>query len=316
MTVRHPQASRIVALYLAARDLRKDSDALLAGQYDGVAGRLSALLTSIGEPVPDENDDEAGDSAFPSMRLDGRVAIVTGGGGGLGTLAARAFADAGADVVVAARTLSKCETTAEQVRSVGRRALALSIDVTDPAQVEHLVAATLESFGRIDILCNNAGITSPRTLMDSEVDEWFRVVEVNVKSTFLCSKAVIPAMRARSEGRIISMGSILSARGMANRTAYSASKAAVAQLTRSLALEMGGTGITVNAIGPTVVVTDLNRDLIKQQPELYGALLSRTPLGRLAQPEDIAGALVFLASPAAAFITGQTIYVDGGYTAS
>lgn len=316
MTARHPQAARLEALYHAARALREDGDPLLAGQYEGVIGRLSALLASIGEPVPDDDapaPPAAG--AFPSMRLDGRVAIVTGGGGGLGTLAALAFADAGADVVVAARTLSKCEATADRVRALGRRALALSVDVTEPAQVERMVQATLEAFGRIDVLFNNAGITSPRSLEDSDPDEWFRIVEVNVKSTFLCSRAVIPAMRARGEGRIVNMGSILSARGMANRTAYATSKAAVAQLTRSLALELGGSGITVNAIGPTVIVTDLNRDLIQRQPALYDALLARTPAGRLGQPEDIAGALVFLASPAAAFVTGQTIFVDGGYTA-
>jgi NAD(P)-dependent dehydrogenase (short-subunit alcohol dehydrogenase family) len=315
MTDRHPQGARIEALYHAAKALRDDGDPLLAGQYDGVVGRLSALLASIGEAIPDDGAAVPAGGAFPSMRLDGRVAVVTGGGGGLGTLAACAFADAGADVVVAARTLSKCEATAQRVRSAGRRALALSVDVTVPEQVGRMVDAAREAFGRVDILFNNAGITSPRTLEDSDPDEWFRIVEVNVKSTFLCSRAVIPGMRARGEGRIINMGSILSARGMANRTAYATSKAAVAQLTRSLALELGGSGITVNALGPTVIVTDLNRDLIRRQPGLYDALLARTPVGRLGQPEDIAGALVFLASPAAAFVTGQTIYVDGGYTA-
>ena len=249
------------------------------------------------------------------MRLDGQVAVVTGGGGGLGTLAALAFADAGADVVVAARTLAKCEATAGKVRALGRHALALSVDVTDSAQVRGMVACTLAEFGRIDILFNNAGITSPRTVLDTGEEEWLRVVDVNIRSTFLCSKAAAPAMAARKSGRIINMGSILSKVGMGSRSAYVTSKAGIAHFTQALALELGPLGITVNALGPTVIVTDLNRELIRTQPQLYDALLKRTPLGRLGQPEDIAGALVFLASPAAAFITGQTLYVDGGYTA-
>ena len=251
----------------------------------------------------------------PSMRLDGKVAIVTGGGGGLGTLAACAFAEAGADVVVAARHLDKCEQTADKVRDLGRKALALAADVTSREQVQAMVDAAVKAFGRVDILFNNAGITSSRTMLDSPDDEWLNVIDVNVKGTFLCTKAVAPVMKAQGQGRIINMGSILSKTGMANRSAYAVSKAGIASFTRSMAFELGPFGITVNALGPTVIVTDLNRELVKTQPQLYGALLQRTPLGRLGQPEDIAGALVFLASPAAAFITGQTLYVDGGYTA-
>jgi len=251
----------------------------------------------------------------PSLRLDGQVAIVTGGGGGLGTLGACAFAEAGADVVVVARNLAKCEATAAQVRARGRRALALSVDVTDAAQVARMAEATLAEFGRIDILFNCAGITSPLAFDAGEVDTWWNVVDTNLKGTVLCTRAVLPQMKAQRHGRIINMGSILSKVGIANRSAYTASKAAIAHLGQTLAFELGPHGITVNAIGPNVTVTDLNRDLIKQQPELYGPLLKRIPLGRLGEPGDLAGALVFLASPAADFITGQTLYIDGGYTA-
>lgn len=252
---------------------------------------------------------------LPSMRLDGKVAVVTGGGGGLGTLAACAFAAAGADIVVTARSLEKCEATAQKVRQLGRKALALSADVTSPEQVRAMVDAALATYGRIDILFNNAGITSPRTIVETSEEEWFRVVEVNIKGTFLCTKAVIDTMKTQGSGRIINMGSVLSKYGMANRSAYATSKSGIANFTQAAALELGPFGITVNALGPGVMVTDLNRELIKMQPQLYDAYVKRTPLGRLGQPEDIAGALVFLASPAAAFVTGQTLYIDGGYTA-
>lgn len=252
---------------------------------------------------------------LPSMRLDGKVAIVTGGGGGLGTLGAVALAEAGADVVVTARSLARCEATAESVRRLGRRALAVAADVTSPEQIDAMVAQAVATFGRIDILFNNAGITSSKTMMESPIDEWFRVVDVNIKGTMLCTRAVVPTMRSQGEGRIINMGSILSKTGMANRSAYAVSKAGIASFTKSMAFELGPFGITVNTLGPTVIVTDLNRELVRTQPQLYGALLDRTPLSRLGQPEDIAGALVFLASPAAAFVTGQMLCVDGGYTA-
>lgn len=249
------------------------------------------------------------------MRLDGLTALVTGASGTLGTTAALAFAEAGADVAVTARTLSRCEATAEKVRALGRRAIALQADVLEGAQVKAMAAAVHQAFGRIDILFNNAGITSPRSFLESTDEEWLRVIDVNVKGTFLCTRAVAPYMIAQGFGRIINMGSILSKVGMANRSAYATSKGAIAHLTQSLAFELAPHGVTVNAIGPSVIVTDLNRELIVKQPQLYDAVLKRQPIARLGQPEDIAGALVFLASPAAAWITGQTLYVDGGYTA-
>ncbi|HSD43452.1 MAG TPA: glucose 1-dehydrogenase [Burkholderiales bacterium] len=253
---------------------------------------------------------------FPAPRLDGKVAIVTGGGGGLGSLAARAFAAAGADVVLVGRTAEKLRVAEDAVRGAGRRAAAIVADVTRSANVNRMVEQAVGAFGRVDILLNNAGVTSPKTAVELTDDDWHRIMDTSATGAFYCARAVAPVMMRQREGCIISVGSILSARGMAKRTAYSAAKAAVMNLTRALALELGPHGIRVNAIAPTVIVTDLNRELVRTQPQLYQAVLDRTPLGRLGEPEDIAGALVFLASPAARFITGQTLFVDGGYTAS
>jgi len=253
---------------------------------------------------------------FPAMRLDGKVAIVTGGGGGLGSLAARAFAAAGADVVLVGRTAATLRAAEDAVRGAGRRAVAIVADVTRSADVNRMVEQAVVAFGRVDILLNNAGVTSPKTALKLTDDDWHRIMDTSATGAFYCARAVAPVMMRQREGCILSVGSILSARGMAKRTAYSAAKAAVMNLTRALALELGPHGIRVNAIAPTVIVTDLNRELVRTQPQLYQAVLDRTPLGRLGEPEDIAGALVFLASPAARFITGQTLFVDGGYTAA
>jgi 2-dehydro-3-deoxy-D-gluconate 5-dehydrogenase len=217
--------------------------------------------------------------------------------------------------VVVGRTGASLQAAADAVRGIGRRAAAIVADVTRSADVNRMVERAVGEFGRIDILLNNAGVTSPKTVVELTDEDWHRIMDTSATGAFYCARAVAPVMMRQREGAIISMGSILSARGMAQRTAYSAAKAAVANFTRALALELGPHGIRVNAIAPTVIVTDLNRELVRTQPQLYQAVLDRTPLGRLGEPEDIAGALVFLASPAARFITGQTLFVDGGYTA-
>jgi len=173
----------------------------------------------------------------------------------------------------------------------------------------------VETFGKADILFNNAGITSPKQMVDITPDEWRHIVDVNLTGAYLCCRAFAPVMIAQKSGRIINMGSILSGRGMASRSVYCASKAGLANLGASLAFELGPHGITVNTLGATVIVTDLNRELIKTQPQLYQKVIDRMPLGRLGELDDLTGPLVFLASPAAKFITGQTLYVDGGYTA-
>jgi NAD(P)-dependent dehydrogenase (short-subunit alcohol dehydrogenase family) len=249
------------------------------------------------------------------FNIQGHVAIVTGAGGGIGTAAAVALAEAGADLAVVGRNVTKLQETAKAVQRAGREALIVEADVTDEAAVEAARDAVITKFGRADILFNNAGITSPRLLIDMPVDEWRRISEVNLTGAFLCSRAFAKPMIGQKRGRIINMGSILSGRGMANRTAYCATKAGLANFGSALAFELGPYGITINTIGATVVVTDLNRELIRTQPQLYQKVLDRSAVGRLGEVEDVVGVVVFLASPAAAFITGQTIYVDGGYTA-
>jgi NAD(P)-dependent dehydrogenase (short-subunit alcohol dehydrogenase family) len=249
------------------------------------------------------------------FRLDGAVAVVTGAGGGIGRAGSVAFAEAGADIAVVGRNRAKLDETARSVEAVGRRALIAEADVTHEASVGRAREEILRAFGKVDILFNNAGITSPKALTELAPDEWQRIIDVNLTGAYLCARAFAPDMIARRHGRIIQMGSILSGRGMATRTAYCASKAGLANLGAAMAFELGPHGITVNTIGATVIVTDLNRELVQTQPQLYDRVRARSALGRLGEVEDVTGVLVFLASSAAAFVTGQTIYVDGGYTA-
>lgn len=247
--------------------------------------------------------------------LDGQVAVVTGGGGGLGSAGALALAEAGADVALIARNRVKLEDAARAVEATGRRAMIVEADVSD---AEGMIAAAVEieaAFGRIDILFNNAGITNPQGVLDVSPEDFMRILDVNVAGAFHAIRAFAPSMVARGYGRIINMGSILSGRGMANRGAYCASKAGLANLGAACAFEFGPSGVTVNTLGATVIVTDLNRELVRTQPELYAKVVQRTPLGRLGEVEDLMGALLFLASPASGFVTGQTLFVDGGYTA-
>ncbi|SFS10755.1 SDR family NAD(P)-dependent oxidoreductase [Sphingomonas jatrophae] len=247
--------------------------------------------------------------------LDGQVAIVTGGGGGLGSAGATALAEAGADVALVARNRIKLEDAARAVEAAGRRALIVEADVADAEAMVAAVEAVEHAFGRVDILFNNAGITDPQTVLDIAPEQFLRILEVNVAGAFHAIRAVARPMIARGYGRIVNMGSILSGRGMANRAAYCASKAGLANLGAACAFEFGAHGITVNTLGATVIVTDLNRELVRTQPALYAKVVERTPLGRLGEIEDLMGALLFLASPAARFVTGQTLFVDGGYTA-
>ena len=250
-----------------------------------------------------------------AFRLDGLAAVVTGGSGGIGSAAAEALAAAGADVAVLGRNRDKLGRTARAIEATGRRALIVEADVTDENSVASARKAVEAAFGRADILFNNAGVTSPKLLAETTLADWQSVVDVSLTGAFLCSRAFAPLMSEHGYGRILNMGSILSGRGMANRTAYCAAKAGLANFGAAMAFELGKHGITVNTIGATVIVTDLNRELIRTQPQLYDKVLQRSAIGRLGEVDDVTGLIVFLASRAASYITGQTIYVDGGYTA-
>lgn len=254
-------------------------------------------------------------TALDRFSLEGQVAVVTGGGGGLGSAGAQAMAEAGADIVLIARNRAKLEEAAAAVEKAGRRALILQADVTDEAALADAAETVLAEFGRVDILFNNAGITNPRAVLDIDPADFARIQQVNVVGAYLALRAFVPGMIERKYGRIINMGSILSARGMANRAAYCASKAGLANLGAACAFEFGPHGVTVNTLAATVIVTDLNRELVRTQPDLYDGIVRRTPIGRLGQVDDLLGALLFLASPGSRFVTGQTLFVDGGYTA-
>lgn len=252
----------------------------------------------------------------PGFDLSNRVAVVTGGGGGLGSAACRALARAGAAVAVVGRNPDKTGAVQRMLSDAGARSAAFSADVTSESDVAALFEDVAAELGGIDILVNNAGAASPKSLLELDASDWDQVMDTSAKGTFLCTRAAVSYMARRETGRIINLSSILGQRALPNRAAYCAAKAAVSNLTRASAIELGPLGITVNALAPTVIVTELNRDLIKTQPDLYAGVVARTPLGRLGETDDLSGPLLFLASDASKFVTGQILHVDGGYTAS
>jgi NAD(P)-dependent dehydrogenase (short-subunit alcohol dehydrogenase family) len=249
------------------------------------------------------------------FRLDGSVAIVTGGGRGIGRAIAQSMAEAGARVVVSARTAGELDETVAEIRASRGQATAIVADVSRTADVEALVRTSAERFGPPDILVNNAGIQLTRKpFVDLSEAEWLAEFDVNVHGVFRCCRAVAPIMLDRGRGVILNVASTAGVVGRAGLAGYTANKGAVIQLTRSLAREWAAAGIRVNAIGPGYVQTRAV-ERIAVTPEIRDRLLAQVPLGRLGRPDEIGLLALYLVSPAAAFVTGQTFFIDGGLLA-
>ena len=246
--------------------------------------------------------------------LADQVAVITGGNGGIGLGMARGLGRAGARIVIAARDKKKSDAAIDELRGLGAEAMALRVDVTDEASIAGLVRDTVDHFGRLDILVNNAGINIRRPPQEMELEQWNQVIDTNLTSAFLCSKAVYPQMKRSGAGKVINIGSMLSIFGASFAPAYGASKGGIVQLTKSLAVAWAPDNIQVNAVLPGWIDTDLTRKGRTEVPGLHERVLSRSPTGRWGVPEDFEGVAVFLASSQSNFITGTAIPVDGGYS--
>lgn len=245
------------------------------------------------------------------FRLDGRVALVTGGGKGLGEAIAYALAGAGADVAVAGKTLSNVSTVSENIRKMGRQSLAIQADVRDENEVQRMIGEVFARFGRLDILVNNAGVASVGPITEFPTELWEHIMDTNAKGVFLCAREAAKVMIRQGKGKIINISSLQGSAGRAGDPAYAASKAAVNLMTMSMACEWAKYGICVNAIAPTWCWTDLTRPALSQS-SFYEELKKRIPAGRAGNPEDLFGVVIFLASDASDFVNGAIIPVDGG----
>jgi 2-deoxy-D-gluconate 3-dehydrogenase len=242
--------------------------------------------------------------------LSGKVAIVTGGNGGIGLGMARGLAEAGADIAIVGRNEAKSDAAVDDIRQRGAKAISVVADVTDKPAAE-LVAREL---GRIDILVNNAGINIRKPPQALSLDEWDRVIRTNLTSAFLCSQAVYPAMKAAGGGKIINIGSMMSIFGASFAPAYAASKGGIVQFTRSCAVAWAADNIQANAVLPGWIDTDLTRRARQEIDGLHDKVLARTPAARWGASADFAGIAVFLSSAASDFVTGTAIPVDGGFS--
>jgi 2-deoxy-D-gluconate 3-dehydrogenase len=250
-----------------------------------------------------------------SFDLSGKAAIVTGGNGGIGLGIAKGLAQAGANIVVAARNQQKTDSALEELRGLGVKAIGVSIEVTSESDVKGMVKATLDEFGRVDILVNNAGMSIRKAPQDYTMEEFEKVIDVNLNGLFLCSREVYAPMKEAGGGKIINIGSMTSVFGSDWVVPYSASKGGVVQISKSLAIAWAKDNIQVNTILPGWIHTDLTAPIKTDFAERYETITSRIPHGRWGEPEEMGGCAVFLASSASDYVTGVSIPIDGGYVA-
>jgi NAD(P)-dependent dehydrogenase (short-subunit alcohol dehydrogenase family) len=254
-------------------------------------------------------------SSMDLFKLDGRTALITGGTGGLGIIMAKALSEAGARVVITSRSKEKAVGAASQIAAeTGNETLGLAVEVTDAEQVEAMVTDTAAAFGTVDILINSAGINIRKPIEEYDEESWDLVHNTNLKAPFLCSRAVARRMKEQRYGRIINLASMLGEVGLPERSAYCSSKGGVIQLTKVLALEFATYNVTVNALCPGPIGTELNA-VVMNNPEANKFFIENIPIGRWGKPSEIAGPVLFLASEASSFMTGATLTVDGGWTA-
>lgn len=245
--------------------------------------------------------------------LSGKVAMVTGSTRGLGEITAKALAKAGADIAICGRNKDDLKRVSTEIKKLGKNAASVYLDVTSADSIQLGVDQIFEHFDKIDILVNNAGINYRVPVLEFPEDAWDSIIDTNLKGYFLVAKAVVPQMIERGYGKVINMSSIMGTVALPNLLAYAASKGGVDQMTKVMAIEWAKQGVRVNAIGPTYFETDLVAQL-RNDPERFNFINDRTPMGRWGYPNELEGIVIFLAAPASDFITGQTIYIDGGWT--
>ncbi len=248
------------------------------------------------------------------FKLDGKVAIVTGGGKGLGKAVALGLAEAGADVVVAGRTQSTLDAVAEEIKGKGRNSLAIAADMLDKASIENLAAKTMEAFGKIDILVNNAGQGKNGPFLMTSEEQWDQILNVNLKGYFLCTQIIGQYMFKAKRGRVINISSAMGNYPLPFLVPYAASKGGINAMTKCLAQEWATRGITVNAVAPSYFATDMNQGAMKDEA-ITQLIMSKTPVNRWGQAEELVGLVVYLASDASSFMTGAIIPLDGGWSA-